>query len=151
MLPCSQCAPSSLKNPSTKVENLHRFGGAVALAHGECSLLMGAALYQPGWYGVDRSGLKRHLALHNEDKACEDAAALSDEAINWDSQAAMLKDAIRFVPELAPLAAAAALNGAPWEPSLGGVMRLFSGLEVPKTGGFVLIGAGPAPPIKPLS
>jgi hypothetical protein len=63
--------------------------------------------------GAAGLAIKSYLALHADGADYDDAAALGDHALNWEVDAAILRDAIRFVPELAPLAAAA-LDRAGW-------------------------------------
>jgi hypothetical protein len=51
--------------------------------------------------------IKSYLLHHIEGAADDGGPALGDGAINWEIDASILKDVIRFVPELAPLAAGA--------------------------------------------
>jgi hypothetical protein len=56
--------------------------------------------------GAPGLAIKSYLSLHIESgRVADDAAALGDAAINYEVHASILKDAVRFVPELAPLAA----------------------------------------------
>ncbi len=58
--------------------------------------------------GAAGLAIKSYLSLHIEAfYDPKDAAALGDTAINYEVHASILADAIRFVPELAPLAAPA--------------------------------------------
>jgi hypothetical protein len=66
-----------------------------------------SALIEVPSNGAIGFAIKSYLALHADGADYDDGAALSDYAINWEVDAAILKDAIRFVPELGQLAAAA--------------------------------------------
>jgi hypothetical protein len=57
---------------------------------------------------------KSYLLHHIEGGVYDGGPALGDGAINWEIDASILKDVVRFVPELAPLVAAA-LDGQPDE------------------------------------
>jgi hypothetical protein len=57
--------------------------------------------------GAAGLAIKSYLALRAEGGDFDDGAALGHFALNWEVDAAILKDAVRFVPELAPLAAKA--------------------------------------------
>jgi hypothetical protein len=59
--------------------------------------------------GAAGLAIKSYLSLHIECGFCDpkDAAALDEKAINYEVHASILKDAVSFVPELAPLAVAA--------------------------------------------
>jgi hypothetical protein len=51
--------------------------------------------------------IKSYLTHHIEGGADDGGPALGKGAINWEIDGSILKDVIRFVPELAPLAAGA--------------------------------------------
>lgn len=56
--------------------------------------------------GAAGLAIKSYLALRAESgRAAKDPAALGDATLNYPVHGSILKDAVRFVPELAPLAA----------------------------------------------